>query len=159
VLKLARRRLDEFLGPDQQRALQARVNAAQRLAGSAALTSAEKSRKAHEHQQEALVMFVLPRVLRFIHRTGLTAGLVPLLKFFTESQTPIACHAAAMLIPVLDEDDAVRMSRAAAERPWLGQEIDWIDAPLLRRMVELAPDAWANALASVLSSSPSVLGR
>lgn len=99
-------------------------------------------------------MFVLPRVLRFIHRTGLTAGLVPLLKFFTEIQGPIACHAAAVLIPVLDEDDAVRMSRAAAERPWLGQAIECVDAPLLRRMVELAPDAWADALTSVLSSSP-----
>lgn len=115
--------------------------------------------KGHEHDWGTFVVVILPRVLRFLHRTGMTAKVAPLLKSLAESQTSIACHATAVLIPLLEEEEAARLSRAASETPWLSREIEMIDEPLLRRMIELAPEAWASALESAVPSFSTPLTR
>lgn len=104
-----------------------------------------------------LETIVLPHALRFIHRTGLTAMMRPLLERLVKIDTPVACHAAAVLIPLLEEGEGTRLSRAVAEGRWLEREPEMIDASLLRRMVQLAPEAWAMAIKSAVTSSSTPL--
>ncbi|XXY54830.1 hypothetical protein WME91_27235 [Sorangium sp. So ce269] len=109
--------------------------------------------KAHGRQGGSLVTFVLPHVLRFVYRTGLTARLADLLRQLIEVRTPVTCHAAAVLVQQLAHEEAARISQTVAEGPWLAWQIEMIDTPLLRRMVELAPEAWASALERAICAS------
>lgn len=109
--------------------------------------------ESHAHEAEVLLRFVLPEVLRFIDRSGLAARFEPLLEQLARSQKTVACHAAALLITLRDDEQGAQLSREVSEGPWPNREFAMIDATLRHRMIALAPEAWARSLEEVIEHS------
>lgn len=98
--------------------------------------------------------FTLPAVLAFVHRSGMAGKIESELREIVSAGAASACHAAAVLLPLLDEHEANRISQTAAESPWQHSRLDLFDEVIRLRLVEAAPDAWADALEKTIRTSP-----
>ena len=94
-------------------------------------------------------------IMDFIRHSGFVPEQEPWLRSLVQTHSELAFHAASVLIPQVEPEDAHRLSTTAAESPWWRWNDFYVpEKHYYDQVVRAAPGAWAAAILLFASASP-----